>query len=241
MNAHASTPGRLDPTGGELELCARTRSLTLRFAAPHTTASWALIGGGLQSARAVVFLQVDERELRPPVDPAAYTRARLAAAGLHDAVALLTSRRLDAHADVTCRHRDLHARCIATVGMGNALRAGDQPGPAGSVGTINLVCQLGLALTSAALLEALALAAAARTLAVREAEIPSRASGLPASGTGTDCIVIAAPQPPARGGRALRYAGMHTALGHVIGAAVLAATQQGIERWRRDRVEAGHG
>jgi adenosylcobinamide amidohydrolase len=237
MRAQPFLRARPHPARAQLELGAQARRLTLRFAETHATASWAVVGGGLQSTRAVVFLQVAEHELRPPVDAAEHARARLRAAGLHDAVALLTSRRLDAYADVTSSHRELHARCIATVGMGNALRAGDPPGASGKIGTINLVCQLGVALGAEALLEALALAAAARTLAVREADIPSRQSGLPASGTGTDCIVIAAPH---RAG-ALRYAGMHTALGHVIGAAVLAATRQGIDTWRRERAEAGHG
>jgi len=69
-------------------------------------------------------------------------------------------------------------------------------------------------------LEALALAAEARALAVREAEIPSRVSGMPATGTGTDCIAIAAPDHP----EGLRYVGKHTVMGHLIGAACLEAT-----------------
>jgi len=233
MNAPPLVRARPHPARAQLELCPEARRLTLRFAEEHATASWAVVGGGLQSTHAVVFLQVHEHELRPPVDAAQHARGRLRAAGLHDAVAMLTSRRLDAHADVSCRHRDLHARCVATVGMGNALRAGDPPGATGKIGTINIACQIGTALSPEALLEALALAAAARTLAVREAGISSRASGLPASGTGTDCIVIAAPR---RAG-ALRYAGMHTALGHVIGATVLDATRQGIATWQRERAE----
>jgi adenosylcobinamide amidohydrolase len=237
MKPHALGRDRPEPARAALELCPEARRLSLRFAEEHTTASWAVVGGGLRSTRAVVWLQVSEHELRPPIDAAAHARARLQQAGLPDAVALLTSRHLAGYADVCCGHRDLHARCIATVGLGNALRAGDPPGASGRIGTINLVCQLDVALTTEALLEALALAAQARTLAVREAEIASRVSGLPASGTGTDCIVIAAPR---REG-ALRYAGTHTALGHVIGSAVLEATQRGIAEWRRERTGAGHG
>jgi len=76
-------------------------------------------------------------------------------------------------------------------------------------------------------LEALALAAEARTLAVREADIPSTRSGEPSSGTGTDCIVIAVPD---RSGGA-HYAGKHTVLGHVLGAAAYSAVAQGLARW----------
>jgi adenosylcobinamide amidohydrolase len=69
---------------------------------------------------------------------------------------------------------------------------------------------------------------------VREAVIPSRRSGLPASGTGTDCIAIAAPALA----RADRYAGKHTAVGHVIGAAVESAVRRGAEQWLLERADS---
>jgi adenosylcobinamide amidohydrolase len=155
---------------------------------------------------------------------------------LPDAVGLLTSRRLDAHVDERCEYAGLRARCVTTVGLGNALRAGDPPGASARIGTINTLCSLSCALSQEALLEALALAAEARALAVREAGVASTRSGLPASGTGTDCIVIAAPDLVDAG----RYSGKHTALGHVLGAAVHAATRRGVEQWQRER-EAREG
>jgi adenosylcobinamide amidohydrolase len=218
------------PDDRALALSARPGWLIARFAAEHATASWAIVGGGLGAAHAVAWLQIGDAELAPGVDPAALLRDRLAAAGIAGAVGLLTSCRLDRHADVTARHGELAARCIATVGLGNALRAGDPPGP-GRVGTINLLCRVNAPLSPEAQLEALALAAEARTLAVREAGVASTRTGLPASGTGTDCIVIAAP----RDAGAAVYAGKHTGLGHVIGAAVLEATRRGIAQSRRDR------
>lgn len=212
-----------------LSLVHTSRWLIARFATPHTTASWAIVGGGLGTAPAVAWLRVRDAELPPQVDAAQLLRDRLAAAGIPGAVGLLTTRRLDSYVDTTVRHGALAARCVATVGLGNALRAGDPPGAA-RLGTINLLCQLDAPLTVEAQLEALALAAEARTLAVREAAVPSTRTGLPASGTGTDCIVIAAPL----GGPAAAYAGKHTAIGHVIGAAVHEATRRGVERCRRE-------
>jgi len=220
---------RSEAVAAELTLELAPGWLVVRFAAEHATASWAIVGGGLGTARAVAWLQVADGELAPGVDPAALLRDRLAGRGLAGAVGLLTSRRVDRYVDVTVRHGELAARCIATVGLGNALRAGDPPGP-GRVGTINLLCRSSAPLTAEAQLEALALAAEARTLAVREAGVPSTRTGLPASGTGTDCIVIAS--PGAAGG--VPYAGKHTAIGHAIGAAVIEATRRGIERSRRD-------
>jgi adenosylcobinamide amidohydrolase len=228
--ATATTGIAAEPAG--LALTLMPRWLIARFATEHTTASWAIVGGGLGRARAVAWHEVRDGELAPAIDPAELLRDRLAALGLAGAVGLLTSRRLDRYVDTTVRHGELAARCIATVGLGNALRAGDPPGT-GKLGTINLLCQLDAPLSPEAQLEALALAAEARTLAVREALVPSTRSGLPASGTGTDCIVIAAPVAADPASPAA-YAGKHTAIGHVIGAAVHDATRRGIARWLRE-------
>jgi len=228
---HRTEPRHREP----LALDCAAGWLVARFSALHTTASWAIAGGGLTTARTVAWLQVADGDLPPGVDPAQLLRDRLAAADLAGAVGLLTSCRVDTYSDVTVRDGDAAARCIATVGLGNALRAGDPPGPS-RVGTINLLCRIAAPLSPEAQLEALALAAEARTLAVREAGIASTRTGLPASGTGTDCIVIAAPDAPHD--QCAAYAGKHTALGHVIGAAVHDATRLGILRGQRARGEA---
>jgi adenosylcobinamide amidohydrolase len=236
--ASAAAPSTTDAMLVELG----ERVLRVRFARPQRVVSWAIAGGGVRRASEVIWLEVDDQELRPPVDARSYVRARLQQAGAPHAVALLTSRRLHAYVDQRVDHdglvcgRDLSARCIATVGLGNALRAGDLPGPSARIGTINVLCALSIALSPEAMLEALALAAEARTLAVREAAIPSRRSGLPASGTGTDCIAICA--PVLTGGRVDRYAGKHTAVGHVIGAAVESAVRRGAEQWLLERADS---
>jgi adenosylcobinamide amidohydrolase len=224
MSERAAVPG--------LTLTRAPGWLVARFAVDHVVASWAVVGGGLRAARAVAWLQVANGDLPPEVDATAFLRDRLAEAGLAGAVGLLTTRRLDSYLDVTAEHDEATARCIATVGMGNALRAGDPPGLS-RFGTINLLCQVSTPLSLEARLEALALAAEARALAVREAVIPSTRTGRPASGTGTDCIVIAAPAD----GPAAAYAGKHTAIGHVIGAAVYEATQRGIADGLREWAE----
>jgi adenosylcobinamide amidohydrolase len=222
-------PALAPPLDVALDVSGTPRWLIARFATEHATASWAIVGGGVRMARAVAWLQVRDAELGPAVDAAELLRDRLAATGLAGAVGLMTTRRLDRYVDITARHGELAARCIATVGLGNALRAGDPPGPS-RLGTINLLCRLSVPLSPGAQLEALALAAEARTLAVREAQVPSARTGLPASGTGTDCIVIAAPR-----GAGAAYAGKHTAIGHVIGAAVHEATRRGVEQSLEER------
>jgi adenosylcobinamide amidohydrolase len=250
LSAHRDRSAPAHGGGDELELSCTPGWLVARFAIEHATASWAIVGGGLGTARAVAWLQVCDADLPPGVDPAALLRSRLAARGLADAIGLLTSRRLDRHVDTTARHGELAARCIATVGLGNALRAGDPPaacarpaagrepaGRIGRIGTINLLCRVSAPLSPEARLEALALAVEARTLAVREAGVASTRTGLPASGTGTDCVVIAAPAA----GSAAVYAGKHTAIGHVVGTAVYEATRLGVERSLRERTASTAG
>jgi adenosylcobinamide amidohydrolase len=203
------------------------RWLVVRLPGPHAVLSWAIVNGGRRTASAVAWREVRDGELRPPVDAARFLADELRGAGLEDAVGLLTSADLAAHAVVERAHGGVAARCTATVGLGNALRIGDPPGPAAQIGTINVLCQLSVPLAAEALVEALSLAAEARTLAVLEARLPSGVSGVPATGTGTDCIVIAAPERP----DGARYAGKHTALGHVVGAAVHASVARGVASW----------
>jgi adenosylcobinamide amidohydrolase len=205
------------------------RTMVLRLGGPHAVLSWAIVNGGRRTVSEVVWCEVRNDELRPPVDPERLLRARLAAASLPGAVGLLTSADLSRRVVVERASGGWRARCVATVGLGNALRAGDPPGPAGRIGTINLVCQLSVPLSEPALIEAASIAAEARTAAVLEAGIASRRSGRPATGTGTDCIVLAAPEAP--GGD--RYAGKHTALGHLVGASVYGAVRRGVAGWLR--------
>jgi adenosylcobinamide amidohydrolase len=219
------------PHESSLEVSCVPRWLIARFSEDHLTASWAIVRGGIRRSRAVVWHEVSEEELRPPIDPAVLLSRRLQDNDCGDAVGLLTSRSLGSYVDVAESYGGIDARCIATVGLGNALRAGDPPGPSGRIGTINILCRVSVTLGPESLLEALALAAEARGLAVREAGVPSTVSGLPASGTGTDCIVVAAPD----GAAPARYAGKHTVIGHLVGATVKDAITQGVEAWLRER------
>ena len=50
------------------------------------------------------------------------------------------------------------------------------------------------------------------------------------TGTGTDCIVVACPCD----GTPVAWAGLHTALGEAIGAAVYEAVRAGAEQWQRE-------
>ncbi len=202
--------------------------LVVRFPSAHAVASWAIAGGGLGEASAVAWRQVSEHELRPPVDPARWLRGQLREVGLTGAVGLLTSRDLDAWVEAHAEAGRVHAHCVATVGLGNALRVGDPPGPFARIGTINVLCSVDKPLRTEALVEAIAIATEAKTAAVLEQRVASRRTGLRATGTGTDCVVIASP----RGRRCAPYAGKHTEVGAAIGAAVRDAVDQGARAWK---------
>jgi adenosylcobinamide amidohydrolase len=205
------------------------RWLRARFGAPHRTLGWTIVGGGSRVAAGVSWLEVTGEELAPPVDPRRFVAERLAGEGREEEPVLVTGCSLDEHVVAGWTAGAASATCVATVGLGNALRIGDPPVAAPKVGTINLLCVASRPLDDLALLEALTIAVEARTAAVVEAGVRSRASGLVATGTGTDCVVVAAPL----GERAEAYAGKHTELGAAIGGAVADAVARGVRAWRQ--------
>jgi adenosylcobinamide amidohydrolase len=212
-----------------------SRWLVATFPRPMQLLSWAVVAGGATLGRQVAWYQVGDHELRPPVDAAGFLQDKLQERGLAGAVGLLTSADLRLMSVVTRRFGDEQGGAVATVGMGNALRIGDEPSVSGRIGTINILCWTSAPLTRTAQLEALSLTTEARTAAVIDAGIQSRRSRAVATGTGTDCIVLASPHAAA----GKQYAGKHTTVGHLIGAAAYEAVAQGLEAWQRARRAAG--
>jgi len=232
MSASATTAAGASRAGFEL-VDSDAGWLVARFAAPQRVCSWAVANGGITTAPAVAWMQVRDAELAPPVDPVALLYQRLDERDLGQAVGLITGVDVSTYRDHRATRDTVVARCVATVGLGNALRVGDPTRPSDTaprVGTINALCWTSTPLDDAGLLEAASIAAAARTMAVAEAGIRSPITGAPATGTGTDCLVIACPV----GGDSPTYAGMHTATGSAIGAAVQAAVAAGVDRWLND-------
>ncbi len=176
---------------------------------------------GFVRARRIVWREVRDADLTEHFDAKGWLAGALAAEGMADAVAMLTSRRLDAAREA----REGGAFALATVGLGNAERIGEGAGPAAprGWGTINIAVVLEAGLSEAGLVEALSLAAAARTRAVMESG-RMVAEG-PATGTGTDCIAVAAPIGEED------HCGLHTETGRALGRAVFAAVAAGAKDW----------
>lgn len=200
------------------------RLLIVRFPRMVRVLSWAITGGGFRSARMVAWFQVRRGELAPETDAAYLLRKRLKEAKLSGSVGMMTGTDLDRYQDVRKSDGSLTVRCIATVGISNALAIGDPPAVGDGQGTVNLLCHVSVPLSRGAMVEAVSLAAEARTAAFMDSLVTSPWSGRPATGTGTDCIVVVSPL----GRPGEKYAGKHTPIGSLIGQAVKGAVMRGI-------------
>ena len=187
--------------------------------------SWSVNRPGFVHARRILWREVRNADLTPELDVAAWLGAELEARGTSDAVTMLTSRDVGSYCEARASAGASAAHAVATVGLSNAERVGHRlPRQAGDFGTINIAVAVTCGLSQTGLLEAMSIAAQARTAAVIEL-----GHGLPtglATGTGTDCIAVAAPEGD------VAYAGLHTEVGEALGAAVYQATLAGGRDWR---------
>jgi len=121
---------------------------------------------------------------------------------------------------------DLTIECFATVGLSNALAAGDPATYEEKRGTINLIVAINQPLTIPAMMEAVQVVTEAKVAALFAAQVRSTVSPAFATGTGTDCVAIACPIASA----AYRYCGKHTQLGELIGQVTTNAVGEGIRK-----------
>jgi adenosylcobinamide amidohydrolase len=206
--------------------------LIARLASPHRALGWCLLHPGFSVVRDVVWVEVRNADLGPGVDPAALLRTKLAEARVPDALAFMTSRDVSRWRLSEARVDDVHAACLTTVGLSNAERIGERRHARAVAGTINTLVRVSRPLSDGALVEAISIVAEARTAAIIESRRPKGPPSI--TGTGTDCIVVAAPCE----GEPLSCAGLHTAIGEALGAAVYRATREGAEEWDAENARA---
>ncbi|MEY4983729.1 MAG: hypothetical protein RIR62_1995 [Pseudomonadota bacterium] len=210
--------------------------LAVDLGQPMQVLSWALNCPGFTQARHVLWREVRDADLPEGFDARVWLEGELAARGMGGAVGFLTSRDVRRFVQAGAQVGGVRADCVATVGLSNAERVGHRIDRSrGSWGTINIALATDVALSQAGLIEALSIAAQARTAAIIDAgiELPTGR----ATGTGTDCLAVAAPAG------AVDHAGLHTAVGEALGAAVYRATLDGARAWLVDSREWGlvHG
>jgi adenosylcobinamide amidohydrolase len=212
----------------------RGRTLIVRFDTPFRTLGWAPMGGGFSCVRVVANHQVSEDDRGATEAPLPYLRRtiRHLAIDPRGVVAMMTGANVGRAVYAYAGRGSLVAGVWCTAGCTNALRVGDRAtfGSA-APGTINLIVALNEPFEDGALAEAVQITTEARVLAVQGAKVLSKRSGKPATGTGTDCLVVAAPV----GRAAHRYCGKHTVAGEVIGRAVLASCARALARAARNR------
>jgi adenosylcobinamide amidohydrolase len=207
-------------------LCRPDDRLVWSFSVTQRVLSWTIYAGGYQNSDSVVWLQVSNDDLPIGVSPLDCIQKRVQPGP--STPVFLTSARIAAYGRARAQQGLMHAEAVVTVGLGNALRAGDPIDIPPYFGTINLACAVSLRISDAAMIEALCIMTEAKTAALYDAGIKSRVSGLNATGTGTDCQAVLCPMD---GAEAI-YAGKHTGIGSVIGAASYQALREGIHNWQ---------
>lgn len=227
------------PNGETIVWHKETKSIAVHFLAPKKVLSTSLLNGGYREDLDAVFnytcggpnscMSLKEFEVHIAreaaamgFDPARATGVGTAALMKNAAVAVKSYEALTVTA------------CVTAGVEGNAGCAGDPAFYYGGEdremvkpGTINILLFLGADMPPGVLTRAMVTAVEAKTAALRELAVGSRYSREPATGTGTDSMVLVAdPAAPVY----FRGAGKHNKLGELIGLAVKEAVKEALRR-----------
>lgn len=201
----------------------------LAFSSPQRVMSSAILNGGLVHADHILNRKVPKSA---PENPSSIEAPDISLGRYAEAqgwkgkvVGMMTAAPM---ASLCIEHaciEGVDVTVLVTTGMNNARRAGDKAdvqelmAATEEVGTINLVLICSARLTDAAMLEAVMLATEAKAAALQDANVLSPVSGLLATGTGTDAIVVVSGDGPEE----IAFCGKHVLLGEVIGRLVITA------------------
>ena len=205
------------------------RNLVVHLPEVYRILGWAPLGGGRSRASLIINHQVEIGERAATEAPRRHLSAVARSLG-HDprrTVAMMTGAKVRRVATFTLTRGDLIVSAWCTAGCSNALRVGDSATVESMLpGTINLIVAINQPLSEAAMVEAIQIATEGRVAAVLDAHVRSTVSGKPATGTGTDCIIVACPDRlPAHD-----YCGKHTRLGELIGRAAMTSCSRALAK-----------
>ncbi len=223
------------------------RTLVVELGGPHRVLSSAPQGGGMTTAAYVLNHQVDTVPIERAslggqrwTDPARTLRELAVNLGLKGkTVGLMTAVPMRQAVTARAAWKGLWVECLATVGVTNAVRAGEWPRSepqAERAGTINMILVTNGVLSSSAMVGAVQVATESKTGALRDRAVRSWTGQAGATGTGTDAVVIAC-RRQGHGPR-LRYSGTHTIVGALIGQVVAQCVEKGfikLAQWERRR------
>ena len=207
-------------------------------------------GGGLTLASYILNHQVGADPLatvdasKSFPDPARFLRKMAFQLGIRArSVGLMTAVPMTQLVTARAVWDGLWMECFATVGVTNAVRAGEWPpqsadrARSGRPGTINLILITNGCLSHSALVGVVQVATEAKTGVLRDHEVRSCHGGMAATGTGTDAVVIAC--RVSREGISYNYSGTHTVLGALVGQVVADCVTRGLAKakaWRESHV-----
>jgi adenosylcobinamide amidohydrolase len=193
----------------------------------HQVAGWPIIGPSWGMAATIVWLQVKDADLPADGTPESYFQERARADRIEAEIGLMTAAELSRFACERASNAAMEVTALVTAGLTNGESvqpsAANPPSERWHAGTVNIALHTAVPLTQAAMFEALSIVAQARTAAIMDLGI-SLIDGRKLTGTGTDCIVVAAPAGP----HALKHCGLHTALGRLIGETTYSATRRAV-------------
>jgi adenosylcobinamide amidohydrolase len=233
------SPGQ-PPDFFELRLSEGT--LVVSLPRPSPVISWAILNGGLRThVSHIINHQVDPHD---GVDkPGKTLRQAASQAGITGTiVGMMTGVDVRQFFLANAVHGELRVCAVATAGCGNLATVGETGGYVERhsakihPGTINLILVVNYGFAREAMLEAMAIATEAKVRAMYEFGLRSAATGEPATGTGTDCIAVAA-------GHDRRYAfcGKHTKWGELVGRASLESIRGALSATRANEIRSpGH-
>ena len=196
----------------------------------HQVAGWPIVSPSWGKAATIAWLQVKDADLPADVAPEAYFRERARADKVEAEIGLMTAADVSLYACERASNAAMEVTALVTAGLSNGESVqppttplARPPSDRWHAGTVNIVMHTAVPLTQAAMFEAISIVAQARTAAIMDLGI-SLIDGRKLTGTGTDCIVVAAPAGP----HALNHCGLHTALGRLIGETTYSAARRAI-------------
>ncbi|MBD0315500.1 MAG: adenosylcobinamide amidohydrolase [Nitrospiraceae bacterium] len=220
------------------------RTLVIDCGATMRVLSSAPLCGGLHRTRYIlnhqVAMSLSEKKLgtaprsfTPDEHPSRTLRRVGAILGIHEScVGLMTAVPMTRLVIGREESNGLWVECFATVGVTNAVRAGEPPLQDPVVtqkpGTINVILITNGCLSHAAMVGAVQVVTETKTGVLRDHAVPSWTGRPGATGTGTDAVVIAS--ACRRAGPWLPYSGTHTAIGALMGQVVGHCVTQGLAR-----------
>lgn len=233
MNRKSSLKTRFRVEGQTLLIDLEKRLKVLSSASCH---------GGLVRARYIMNHQVQANPVAalgvPSMckwtDPAKYLKQVAGELGVPgEAVALMTAVSLKQLVTLREAEDNLWVEGFVTVGVTNAVRAGDPVKPAKGdwrtkPGTINIILVTNARLADWTMVGVVQVMTESKAAVLLAAGVPSWTGRGGATGTGTDAVVIAC--GAGRDGPHIRYSGTHTKIGELVGRLISRGVKKGLAR-----------